>query len=102
MNTKPAEQTQNQNLYVIEFTDTFGGEANYCWCQRFTVRAADIKQAITRAKQHRYNAPVPRHRLRLYNNDEARIDLISAAICAFITPIDADEYNTENHGEIIN
>lgn len=102
MNAKPEEQTKGQNLYAVEFTDTFGGEANYCWSQRFTVRAANITQAITRAKQHRYNAPLPRHKLSLYDNDEARIDLVKSPVCAFINRIDQDEYNAENHGEIIN
>lgn len=25
------------NTYNVEFTDTFGGEANYCWVKRATV-----------------------------------------------------------------
>ncbi len=29
-----------KNHYFIEMTDTFGGEANYCWVHRFIVSAS--------------------------------------------------------------
>lgn len=95
-------EAKEPQLYAVEFTDTYGGEANYCWIQRFRVWAKDIKHAITRAKQHRYNAPLPPHRLSLYGADSARIDMKNAPICAFIewTGPDADTANDE--GEIIN
>lgn len=35
--------------YHIEHTDTFGGEANYCWVNRFTFNGTE-KQAIKAAK----------------------------------------------------
>lgn len=25
--------------YDVEYTDTFGGEANYCWCKRLSIEA---------------------------------------------------------------
>ena len=31
-----------KNHYYIEMTDTFGGEANYCWVNRFIVRASIV------------------------------------------------------------
>ncbi len=31
--------------YQIEVTDTFGGEANYCWVRRETVPAEDVPKA---------------------------------------------------------
>jgi hypothetical protein len=38
---KPAVST-----YDVEVTDTFGGEANYAWCRRYTLTVpADIKPA---------------------------------------------------------
>jgi hypothetical protein len=35
----------------VEYTDTFGGEANYCWVKRFTLpgQISDL-QAVRRAK----------------------------------------------------
>lgn len=27
--------------YSVEYTDTFGGEANYCWVRRATINAPD-------------------------------------------------------------
>lgn len=34
-------QTEPTGAYAVEYTDTFGGEANYCWVRRATVRAPD-------------------------------------------------------------
>lgn len=73
--------------FNVEFTDTFGGEANYCWVNRFQVEAKDIRQAITKAKQERYHAPVPRHRTSDYG-DMVRIDIVGECVCAFITYAD--------------
>ena len=30
------------NTHRVEYTDTFGGEANYCWVRRATVTMPDI------------------------------------------------------------
>lgn len=30
------------NLYDVEYTDTFGGEANYCWVQRYRVAMPEL------------------------------------------------------------
>lgn len=75
--------------FNVEFTDTFGGEANYCWVNRFQVEAKDIRQAITKAKQERYHAPVPRHRTSDYG-DMVRIDIVGECVCAFITYADEE------------
>lgn len=29
-----------KNTYFVEVTDTFGGEANYCWVRRYKVSAS--------------------------------------------------------------
>ena len=34
------------NTYHIEVTDTFGGEANYCWKREYMVRAHTMRGAI--------------------------------------------------------
>ena len=36
--------------YTFEYTDTFGGEANYCWVNRGTVEAKSPKHAARLAK----------------------------------------------------
>ena len=33
-------------IFIIEVTDTYGGEANYCWVHRFKVRASSTMGAI--------------------------------------------------------
>jgi hypothetical protein len=38
------------NYYFIEVTDTFGGEANYSWVNKYCVEATD-KTAVRRAKK---------------------------------------------------
>ena len=35
-----------RNQYSIEMTDTFGGEANYCWVNRFIVSASSHRGAM--------------------------------------------------------
>ena len=30
------------NVYDVEYTDTFGGEANYCWVKRETVSMPEL------------------------------------------------------------
>jgi hypothetical protein len=79
------------NYYDIEFTDTFGNEANYCWIERYRVQAKNMKQAITKAKQARYYSPIPRHTIQFNDNDFCRIDIIGACICAFIQFSDNQE-----------
>lgn len=89
------------DLYAVEFTDTFGGGANYCWREAFTVRAKNMNQAITLAKKRRYHSPLPRHTRSDYG-EQTRIDIKNACVCAFIEYLAPDEYNTARHGWIIN
>ena len=37
-----------KNRYYIEMTDTYGGEANYCWVNRFIVSASTPRGAMRR------------------------------------------------------
>lgn len=73
------------HLYDIQWTDTFGGEANYCWVDNDTIEAPNIQSAITKAKQKRYYSPVPRHRVTIDDGDFIRIDIIGANVCCFIS-----------------
>lgn len=68
---------------IVEFTDTYAGEANYCWVDRYEIDAPSLKQAITKAKKLRYYSPLPRHRIVWDFGDEIRIDIVGACVCAF-------------------
>lgn len=37
-----------KNQYFVEMTDTFSGEANYCWVNRFIVSASSHRGAMRR------------------------------------------------------
>lgn len=37
---------KGKNWFLIEMTDTYGGEANYCWVNRFLVQASSERGAI--------------------------------------------------------
>lgn len=74
--------------YDIEWTDTFGGEANYCWTERYTIEAKSLQGAIRKAKQQRYYSPVPRHRVTIHCGYYMRIDIVGANVCCFINEIE--------------
>ncbi len=38
--------------FECEYTDTFGGEPNYCWVNRFKVQAETMAGAVRKAKAH--------------------------------------------------
>lgn len=72
--------------YDIEMTDTFGGEANYCWVRRATIEApatATSQMLVRRAK--RALGITGRHKICDFG-DLIRLDLIGACICIFISP----------------
>ena len=39
------------NIYYVEITDTFGGEANYAWVKRFKVHASSELGAIRKVSR---------------------------------------------------
>jgi hypothetical protein len=39
------------NTYFVEVTDTFDGEANYCWVNRFKVRASTRRGAVIKVSR---------------------------------------------------
>ena len=73
-----------KNLYFIEITDTFGGEANYSWVTRHVIRAKSELGAI--------NALSRRSGMN-WRFDGIRYLSKSGATCAFI-----DMYEKEFHG----
>ena len=68
-------------LWDVEVTDTFGGEANYCWVQRYQVRAVSMRGAVN-AMSRREGGE---WRKDYDTGDMARYDMRGACICAFIT-----------------
>ena len=74
-----------KNLYFIEVTDTFGGEANYSWATRHVIKAESLKGAV--------NALSRRSGIS-WRSDGFRYLSKSGATCAFI-----EEFDPEFHGE---
>jgi hypothetical protein len=69
-----------KNNYFIEMTDTFGGEANYCWVNRFIVSASSPRGAMRRVTARTGD------NVRDVGCD--RWDAVGACICYFIEWID--------------
>lgn len=84
----------NTTKFFIEMTDTFGGEANYCWVNRFTVDAKDARQALTKVKQHVYvNPSKVRHTVSDYG-DMLRADVKKDCVVFFVTEYSDDDLYT--------
>jgi len=70
-----------KNHYFIEMTDTFGGEANYCWVNRFIVSASSERGAMRKvARETGFN-------VRSVGCD--RWDAVGACVCYFVERINA-------------
>ena len=62
------------NTYQFEITDTFGGEANYCWARHYQVEANSLHGALCKvSKETGYN----------FNYDGARYDAKGCCVCMF-------------------
>lgn len=69
--------------YLAEVTDTFGGEANYCWVRHHTITAASLLGAariLGRLEGLRF-------RKEYDTGDMARYNARGACICAFVEEI---------------
>jgi hypothetical protein len=71
MNTPTKTET-----YVFEVTDTFGGEANYCWGREHSIQAKSLHGAL--CKLSRIEG------LNFRNAGARRYDAQGACICAFL------------------
>lgn len=40
------------NTFYFEVTDTFGGELNYCWLNRFAIKAKNLRGALIKLSRH--------------------------------------------------
>ena len=70
-----------KNHYFIEMTDTFGGEANYCWVNRFIVSASSPRGAMRKVAKKTGFA--------VRNVGCDRWDTVGACVCYFVEWIDA-------------
>lgn len=62
-------------VFLVEITDTYGGEANYSWVRRFAVSATTQRGAICKvSKETGYK----------FRFDGVRYNVPSAAVCAFV------------------
>jgi len=67
-----------KDTFCFEITDTFGGEANYCWVRRYKVRSVSMLGAVQ--KLSRYTG----YRFKkLYSGTLTRYDATNATVCAF-------------------
>ena len=70
-----------KNHYFVEMTDTFGGEANYCWVNRFIVSASSERGAMRKVAKKTGFA--------VRNVGCDRWDAVGACVCYFVEGIDA-------------
>jgi hypothetical protein len=60
--------------FYFEMTDTYGGEANYCWVQRFKVVAKSLHAALCKvSKETGYN----------FRSDGGRWNAVKSCVCLF-------------------
>ena len=76
-----------KTLYTAEVTDTFGGDANYCWVRRYTIKAKSALGAIQVLSRH--------EGLSFRKEYDGRYNAVGACICAFVQ--EADDYDLEAH-----
>lgn len=72
--------------WSFELTDTFGGEANYTWVKRGTVKASTPRGAIRATK--RALGITCRHTADRYSDDLLSLRFGSDCIVLFISPFD--------------
>ena len=78
--------------YFIEMTDTFGGEANYCWVNRFLVSASTPRGAMRRVCARTGDSVqcVDRY------SEQQRWDSTRGCVCYFVECLDADGIESVN------
>ena len=75
------------NQFFIEVTDTFGGEANYCWVRRYLVTASTIRGAISKLAKRDGGG----WKRVMDSGDFARFNLDGSCVCAFVSWSDGSE-----------
>jgi hypothetical protein len=78
---------KRQQLFFVEFTDTYGGEANYGWVHRFMVVASSMQGAISKVTKETGHPA----RKEYDTGDMARYNVPGAALCYFVSFSDGSE-----------
>jgi len=83
-----------KHTYFVEMTDTFGGEANYSWVNRFIVSASSERGAIGKVTRRTGDS--------VRNVGCDRWDAVGAHICYFVEWVDPAEVQTlkDNYSRI--
>ena len=82
--------------YFVEVTDTFGGEANYCWVKRYLVESVSIQGAMQKvSKESGYNWRI------VDKGEVSRYNAKSACICAFIEWCDSPLQVKQQYSNIV-
>ena len=77
-------------MYFVELTDTFAGEANYCWVRRYIVKAKTMRGAMRKVSAHNGT----RTRKNYGDDESARYDVIGRCMCYFVQWSDGAECET--------
>jgi hypothetical protein len=76
-----------KEMFFVEVTDTYGGEANYSWVKRYKVAATTFRGAVTKvAKESGLS-----FRKDYDTGDMARYNAQGACICLFVSALDNEE-----------
>jgi len=70
-------------MIEIEMTDTFGGEANYCWVKRDTIDnlTSDTNRALLKAIREKFELEGVKLDLKIDSGDFKRWDIRGACAC---------------------
>ena len=84
-------------MYFVEFTDTFGGEANYSWVRRYMVQAKTMRGAMRKVSAHNGT----RTRKNYGDSESARYDVVGACQCYMVQWSDGEESDIYSNVETI-
>lgn len=87
-----ARNKKNKDIYVIEMTDTFGGDPNYCWVRRYKTESVSIVGGAVTKLSKRYGG---RFRKTYGDSMWARYDAVGATICVFVEYFEKDDEITD-------
>jgi len=79
----PWREYRPPSVWFFEVTDTFGGDANYCWVNRYKVTADNFRMALI--KFGRAAGYTGRMRKDWDSGDFARYNIDRACICFFVS-----------------
>lgn len=72
--------------YSAELTDTYGGEANYAWCNRKQFEASDTASDTSLIRRAKKALGITGRHKKTICGDDIRLDFYGANVCCFIYP----------------